>query len=36
MAIRDDDKGESGSDRESIIDAEDGEFRVHASRPRHL
>ena len=31
MAIRDDDEGESGSDRGSILDAEDGEFRVQAS-----
>ena len=31
MAIRDDDEGESDSDRESILDAEDGEFRVWPS-----
>ena len=36
MAIWDDDEGESGSDRESILDAEDGEARVRLSLARRL
>ena len=36
MAIWDDDEGKSGSDRESILDAEDGESRVCLSFTRRL
>lgn len=36
MAIWDDDEVESDSDRESILDAEDGDFRVRVSFTRRL
>ena len=36
MAIRDDDEGAEDSDRESILDAEDGEFKVSFSAGCHL
>ncbi len=36
MAIRDDDERVEDSDRESILDAEDGEFKVIFSAGCHL